>query len=455
MLGVPVVEPLAVMREYVAVLRGALGAGAAFEGKHYRVHWSLALPTRPPAPPIFLAALGPKMCELAGEIADGAILWLCTPDYVRDVARPAIERGRRRAGKTLEGFEIVAAVPLAVTDDAAGARAAFRTELGRYASLPFYRAMMEASGLREALRAYDRDGTVPESMAAALGGVGDAAAARAYLEAYRQAGVTLPAVRPITFPDAPWYRRTLEEAAALVIRFAASGVRRWRRGRCGWRRVPGCSAAPARPAAGVPRRRCSYVALGDSTVEGSRGQLSPATTYVARLHARLRAVYPRAAVDEPRCRRRHLGRRRPRSARARDAHAAKSGDGVDRAQRHHRPGPGGGVRAQCRDDFPAPHQGDERGRRRQPAPGPRGDAALPRAEAEPVLGSLTMQFNEALSRQARRHGVEVVDLYEPSRVEIPGRPELMAADGYHPSDLGYARWAELLWAGIERHRVVH
>lgn len=213
MLGLSVVEPLAIMREYVAVLRGALGAGAAFEGKHYRVHWSLALPTRPPAPPIYLAALGPKMCELAGEIADGAILWLCTPDYVRDVARPALERGRRRAGKTLDGFEIVAAVPLAVADDAAAAQAAFRNELARYAALPFYRAMLQASGLGEALRAFDRDGAVPESMAAALGGVGEAATARASLQSYRQAGVTLPAVRPIAFPDAPWYRRTLQEAA--------------------------------------------------------------------------------------------------------------------------------------------------------------------------------------------------------------------------------------------------
>ena len=103
MLGLSVVEPLAVMREYVAVVRGALGTGAAFEGKYYRVHWSLALPTRPPAPPVYLAALGPKMCELAGEIADGAILWLCPPDYVRNVARPAIERGRRRAGSERQG----------------------------------------------------------------------------------------------------------------------------------------------------------------------------------------------------------------------------------------------------------------------------------------------------------------------------------------------------------------
>jgi alkanesulfonate monooxygenase SsuD/methylene tetrahydromethanopterin reductase-like flavin-dependent oxidoreductase (luciferase family) len=213
MLGLGLVEPLAVMREYVAVLRGALAGAAAFEGKHYRAHWTLALPRRPPAPPIYLATLGPKMCELAGEIADGAILWLCPPDYVRDVAVPAMERGRRRAGKTLEGFVVASAVPLAVTNDRSAALAAFRNELTRYIALPFYRTMMEAGGLRDALASYDRDSVVPESMANTLGGIGDAAIARAYLESYRRAGVTLPAVRPITFPDAPWYRRTLEEAA--------------------------------------------------------------------------------------------------------------------------------------------------------------------------------------------------------------------------------------------------
>ena len=213
MLGVPITDPMTFLREYVAVLRGALGAGSDFQGKHFRVRWSLAVPTRPPAPPIYLAALGPKMCELAGEIADGAILWLTSPEYVRDVARPAIERGRQRAGRTLEGFEIVAAVPVAVTDDRATALAAFRAELARYVALPFYRAMMEASGLGDDVRAYDRDGAVPASMAEALGAVGDAAAARTFVDAYRKAGVTLPAVRPITFPDAPWYRRTLEDLA--------------------------------------------------------------------------------------------------------------------------------------------------------------------------------------------------------------------------------------------------
>jgi len=213
MLGLALTEPLAVMREYVAVLRGALGAGAAFEGRHFKVRWSLALPERPAPPPVYLAALSRKMLELAGEIADGAILWLCPPAYVREVAVPALERGRKRAGKTLDGFEIVAAVPLAVTDDPRTARAAFSGELARYLVLPFYRAMLVAGGLGEGVRAFDRDGTVPESFAGALGAIGDGAAARAYVAAYREAGVTLPAIRPITFPDAPWYARTLEEAS--------------------------------------------------------------------------------------------------------------------------------------------------------------------------------------------------------------------------------------------------
>jgi alkanesulfonate monooxygenase SsuD/methylene tetrahydromethanopterin reductase-like flavin-dependent oxidoreductase (luciferase family) len=197
----------------VAVLRGALGDGVAFDGAHYRAHWSLALPARPPAPPVLLAALSEKMLELAGEIADGAILWLCPPGYVREVALPAIARGRGRAGRPLAGFEIVAAVPLAITDGAAAARDAFRAELTRYLQLPFYRAMLAAAGLGKELEAFDRSGRASDATLDALGAVGDAAAGRRYVEAYRAAGVTLPAVRPITFPDAPWYARTLEAAA--------------------------------------------------------------------------------------------------------------------------------------------------------------------------------------------------------------------------------------------------
>ena len=95
----------------------------------------------------------------------------------------------------------------------AAAMSAFRGELVRYTSQPFYRAMLTASGHASELAEFDQDGRVPESLAVALGGVGASKVARAFVEAYRVAGVTLPLVRPITVPDAPWYRPTLESAA--------------------------------------------------------------------------------------------------------------------------------------------------------------------------------------------------------------------------------------------------
>lgn len=69
-------------------------------------------------------------------------------------------------------------------------------------------------------------------------------------------------------------------------------------------------------------------------------------------------------------------------------------------------------------------------------------------DTAPLVGRLSAEFNEVVARTAERHGVLVVDLYTASRKEVPGHPELLAEDGYHPSDLGYARWAELMWEAV-------
>ena len=68
---------------------------------------------------------------------------------------------------------------------------------------------------------------------------------------------------------------------------------------------------------------------------------------------------------------------------------------------------------------------------------------------EAAVGQMVLRFNEALVRQAGAHHVGVVDLYEPSRREVPRHPELISADGYHPSEYGYSRWAALMWQRIE------
>ena len=89
-----------------------------------------------------------------GRIADGAVLWLCAPAYVREHAVPAIRRGRERAGKALDGFEIVVSVPAAVTADRLAGGEVFKAELVRYLALPFYCAMLEKSGFGSEISAW-------------------------------------------------------------------------------------------------------------------------------------------------------------------------------------------------------------------------------------------------------------------------------------------------------------
>jgi alkanesulfonate monooxygenase SsuD/methylene tetrahydromethanopterin reductase-like flavin-dependent oxidoreductase (luciferase family) len=217
-LGLEMGKPLEVAREYVAVLRQALTGRVQHTGPRYQVTWQSGVPRLPAPPPIYLAGLGTAMLELAGEIADGAVLWLCAPAYVREHALPAIRRGRERAGKRLDGFEIVVSVPAAVTTDRAAGREAFKIELARYLVLPFYRAMLEKSGFGPEVAAWDRTrdpATVADRLLDGLGAVGDAPALGRLVAAYRDAGVTLPAIRPIGFPDAPHYLPTLEVGSAF------------------------------------------------------------------------------------------------------------------------------------------------------------------------------------------------------------------------------------------------
>ena len=83
------------------------------------------------------------------------MLWLCNPEYIRAVVMPAVTEGRQRAGKALDGFDVVAAVPTALTDDPEAARATMRQDLIPYASLPFYRSMLERSGFGDEIAAFD------------------------------------------------------------------------------------------------------------------------------------------------------------------------------------------------------------------------------------------------------------------------------------------------------------
>jgi probable F420-dependent oxidoreductase len=202
-------KPVTEMREYVGLIRAILAGESPPEGAKWRTAFQLAGIGPFPDLPILVAALSPNMLRLAGEIADGVVLWLCNPNYIRDVVVPCVTEGREQAGKSLEGFDVVAAVPSAATDDPAAAYAAMRRDLLPYFGLPFYRAMIERSGFGDDVAGFDAAGGDPAAMGAAISdefldlltAVGDEAAVRAGLQRYRDAGATSPCVGPIPRTD--------------------------------------------------------------------------------------------------------------------------------------------------------------------------------------------------------------------------------------------------------------
>lgn len=199
----------------------------------------------------------------------------------------------------------------------------------------------------------------------------------------------------------------------------------------------------------LPRDRqagVGYVALGDSTVAGV-GATSPQNTYVSRLYDRLNSAYPRARMT-------NLG-----------VGGATSADVVrDQLPRALALRPhlvtlsiGPNDITQGRD---VQHYEENIATIFETLSRETGAVIvanlLPDMAVAPVfneqeraaVGTLTAMFNEVLGRQGRRYGVEIVDVYVPSRQEVPNQPSLVSEDDYHPSDAGYARWADLMWEGV-------
>jgi alkanesulfonate monooxygenase SsuD/methylene tetrahydromethanopterin reductase-like flavin-dependent oxidoreductase (luciferase family) len=207
--GQTIDHPAAEMREYVEIVRAILRGEDPPAGEKWRTSFHLAGLDPRPELPIYIAALSPAMLRLAGEIADGVILWLCNPNYIRDQVVPRVREGRDRAGKSLEGFSIVAAVPGALVDDPSVAYDSMRTDLLTYFGLPFYRAMLERSGFGADIAAYDAAGGDFERMRAAISdeflgvltAVGEEASVRAGLQRYIDAGADSPCLGPITKTD--------------------------------------------------------------------------------------------------------------------------------------------------------------------------------------------------------------------------------------------------------------
>ena len=221
--GQKIDKPVTQMREYVGGVRAILRGEEPPDSERFPTKFAFMGYEARADLPIYVAALSPNMLRLAGEIADGVMLWLCCPSYIRDTVIPAVHAGIEKAGRSGEDFDIVAAVPIALTDDPEAARTTFRQDLIPYASLPFYRAMLESSGFGGELAAFDAgmaDGDIEKAkaglsdrMLAELAGVGTEADVHAAVKRYQDAGVTSPGVGGMPGTD---FDAGLEAVAELI-----------------------------------------------------------------------------------------------------------------------------------------------------------------------------------------------------------------------------------------------
>jgi alkanesulfonate monooxygenase SsuD/methylene tetrahydromethanopterin reductase-like flavin-dependent oxidoreductase (luciferase family) len=142
MYGLPMVAPLAHMREYISVLRAALWAGKVeHQGRFYNI--SASLPYRAEVP-ILNSALGTGAFLAAGELSDGAISWSCPVPYLLKTALPALEEGAIKAGRSAP--PVIAHVPIAHSTDRQAVLDSAQKQIGSFGQLPFYRNMFIEAG---------------------------------------------------------------------------------------------------------------------------------------------------------------------------------------------------------------------------------------------------------------------------------------------------------------------
>jgi len=137
-------RPARHMREYLSILLPLLnGEAADFDGDTMRAKIGLSV-SRPSLVPVLLAAMAPAMLRLAGERADGTVLWMTGPATVRDYIAPAITKAAAAAGRPAP--RVVCILPVCVTDDPDQARTRAARIFEIYGQLPSYRAMLDREG---------------------------------------------------------------------------------------------------------------------------------------------------------------------------------------------------------------------------------------------------------------------------------------------------------------------
>jgi alkanesulfonate monooxygenase SsuD/methylene tetrahydromethanopterin reductase-like flavin-dependent oxidoreductase (luciferase family) len=140
-------------------------------GRHVNTHVAITMPT--PAPSLVVAALGPKMLELAGRLSDGTVTWMTGPKTLQAHIIPAISKAAQCAGRGVP--RVIAGLPVCVTSDVTAARDAVRPRIQASGQMPSYQRQLALEGLDDV---------------AELAIVGDADHVSESISALAEAGVT-------------------------------------------------------------------------------------------------------------------------------------------------------------------------------------------------------------------------------------------------------------------------
>ncbi|HXF76966.1 MAG TPA: LLM class flavin-dependent oxidoreductase [Methylomirabilota bacterium] len=140
-------HPLGRVREYIDITRAALrGEKLSFAGKYFSAqNFKMAFKPSGRTIPIYLAAFGPKMTRLAGEISDGVLINMANPAEIRRIAEEA-RLGAKQAGKDPARLEIICKVRCSIAHDYAIARDALSHALTYYALADYYRELLGRMG---------------------------------------------------------------------------------------------------------------------------------------------------------------------------------------------------------------------------------------------------------------------------------------------------------------------
>jgi alkanesulfonate monooxygenase SsuD/methylene tetrahydromethanopterin reductase-like flavin-dependent oxidoreductase (luciferase family) len=233
--GIPPFAALPMIEEYVAVVRAVLrGQAAGYQGQVFRTGMvPLDSPPVRAELPVYLAALGPRMLELAGRIADGVILNLMTPDQAAE-AVTIVRNSARAAGRDPSSVEVACVVHTCLSDDTVAAAAAARAVVPRYVLHPAVPRLFgeldggpSLQGVRERVLAGDRARAadlVPQATADGFVAYGGADACTARVAEYHAVGVDLPVLFPMPVDDDWGYEKTITAMAGAPVPVSHGGT---------------------------------------------------------------------------------------------------------------------------------------------------------------------------------------------------------------------------------------